>query len=197
LVLIPNIQFNFLVNSAANCSSLSNIILFSNLCNFHMLSLNSLVNSSADVLSTVATKYDILDNLLHTTKVTFFSTTNSNFVIKSTVKYIHSLSGISFTISFPTSTSVQFFIFWYILHLSIYFCISFITPGYQQFLVTSFIIFYLSSCSTTSISWYNQIISTLNSLSFSIYTFLLSLFLLAVCLLSTLFYLKFFYYYFY
>ena len=149
---MTNISFNFFVSSTTKYSFLSKIILSGKLCNFHILFLNSLVNSSAYVSSTVAIKYDILDNLSHTTKIIFFSTTNSNFVIKSTVKYTHSFSGISFTISFPTSTSVQFFIFWYILHLSIYFCISFITPGHQQFLVTSFIIFYLSLCSVASIS---------------------------------------------
>ena len=85
-ILISNILFNFLVNSAMNYSSLSNTILSSNLYNFHILSLNSLTNPFADVPSVVVTKYIILNNLLQTISITSFSATNSNLIIKSTIK---------------------------------------------------------------------------------------------------------------
>ena len=93
-------SFNSLVNSTANCGPLSKIILSSNLCNFHMLSLNSLTNPSADVSSIIAIKCVILDNLLYITKITSFLATNSNFVMKSTVKYVHSLFSIFFLSTF-------------------------------------------------------------------------------------------------
>jgi len=50
LVLIPNIQFNFLVSFVANCGPLSNITLSGNLCNFHILSLNNCTSSSTNIL---------------------------------------------------------------------------------------------------------------------------------------------------
>jgi len=40
--------------------------------------LKNLANLSANVLSVIVTKYNILDNLLYTTRITFFFTTNSN-----------------------------------------------------------------------------------------------------------------------
>ena len=49
--------------------------------------------------------------LLQTTRIVFFSVTNGNLVIKSTVKCAHSFSGISLNFSFPTNVSVLFFIF--------------------------------------------------------------------------------------
>jgi len=46
--------------------------------------------SSANISSVAATKY-IFDNMLHTTRIVSFSTTNGNLVMKSTVKYVHGL----------------------------------------------------------------------------------------------------------
>ena len=92
LISIFNILFNSFINFAANRSSLSLITLSGNLCNFHILSLNNLVNSSTDVFFVVATKYAIFDNLLHITYITFFSATNSKLVIKLTIKYAYAFS---------------------------------------------------------------------------------------------------------
>ena len=72
LVLISNILFNFLINSATNCSPWSKTILFSNSCNFHILFLDNLTNSSANISFAVTTKYVILDNLLQTTRIISF-----------------------------------------------------------------------------------------------------------------------------
>ena len=128
------------------------IILSSNLCNFHALSLNNLTNPSTDVLSTIVIKCAIFDNLLHTTSIAFFSATNDNLVIKFTVKCIYSFSSTSFSINFPASTFILFFILWYKSYLSTYFPISFVTTDYQESLVTNSVIFYLYLCSATSIS---------------------------------------------
>jgi len=106
-VLIPNILFNSFVNSTTNWDLLSKIILFGNPYNFYMLFLN---NSSADIHFIVITKYVIFDNLSHTTRIIFFSTTNNNLVIKFTIKYVYSLFDISFAINFLTSISILFFI---------------------------------------------------------------------------------------
>jgi len=84
--------------------------LSSNPCNFHTLSLNNLANSSANVPSVVVTKCIILDNLSQTTKITSFSATNSNFIMKSTIRCVHSFSNISLSFNFPTGASVLFFI---------------------------------------------------------------------------------------
>ena len=83
---------------------LSDIILSGNSYNFHILSLNSLTKPFADIPSVIVTKYAILDNLSHTTRIIFFSATNSNLMMKSTIKCIHSLLDILFAINFPTST---------------------------------------------------------------------------------------------
>jgi len=69
-------------------------MLSDNIYNFYMLSLNNLTNPFADILSIVVIKYVIFNNLSHTTKIVFFSTTNSNFMIKSTIIYVYSLSSI-------------------------------------------------------------------------------------------------------
>ena len=79
-VLISNILFSFLVKPTTNYSLLSNITLSSNLYNFHALSLNNLVNLSVNILFIVATKYIILDSLLHTTKIVLFSATNVSYI---------------------------------------------------------------------------------------------------------------------
>ena len=107
-VSILNILFNFFIISAVNCSSLSNIILSSNPCNFYMLSLNDHTNSSTNVPFVVVTKCVILDNLLQTTRIVFFLATNSNFVIKSIIKFIHSFSRTLLNFSFSTSISILF-----------------------------------------------------------------------------------------
>ena len=98
--------------------------LSSNPCNFHTLSLNNLANSSANVPSVIVTKYVILDNLSQTTKIISFSAINSNFIIKSTVRYVHSFSRTSLSFNFPTGASVLFFILWHILQPSICLTIS-------------------------------------------------------------------------
>jgi len=103
--------FSSLVNSTANCGLLSNITFSGNLCNFYMLSLNNLANLSANVPSVVATKWTILNNLLHTTKIASFLTTNSNFMIKSTIRCVHGFYSTSWAINFPASVSVWFFSF--------------------------------------------------------------------------------------
>ena len=59
-----------------------------------------------------------------------------------------------------------------VLHPSTYFFISFVTPGHQKFLVTNSVIFHCPPCPLTNVSWYSQITSTLNFLSFGTYTFL-------------------------
>ena len=82
-----------------------------NLYNFHVLSLNNYANPSTNVVS--------------------FPTTNSNFVIKSTVKYVHGLSSILFAINFSTSIFILFFILWFKSYLSIYFSKSFVTLSHQ------------------------------------------------------------------
>ena len=85
-----------------------------------MLSLNNLTNLSANIPFVVATKCIILDNLLQTTRITSFLTTNSNFVIKSTIKCVYSPSSTLFNFKFPVGTSVLFFILWHISYFSIY-----------------------------------------------------------------------------
>ena len=99
-VSISNILFNSFIISAANCGPLSNTILFGNLSNFHTLSLNNLANSSTNVSSIIITKCIILDNLLQTTIIASFLTTNSNFVIKSTIKYVYSFFRTSLNFNF-------------------------------------------------------------------------------------------------
>ena len=130
-VSIPSILFNSFVISIANCGSWSDIILSSNLCNFHTLSLNNLANSSTVIPSVVATKYVILENLLQTTRITSFPAITGNFVMKSTIRCIYSFSGTSLSFNFPASAPILFFILWYISHSSTYFSISLITPSYQ------------------------------------------------------------------
>ena len=56
LILMPSIWFNSFIISAINCSPLSKIMLFSKLCNFQTLSLNSHAISFALVLSVVGCK---------------------------------------------------------------------------------------------------------------------------------------------
>ena len=127
LISIPNILFSSFVNSAANWEPLSDTTLSGNLCNFHTLSLNNLFTN---VLSVVATKCVIFDNQLQTTKIVFFLATISNFVIKSTVRWVYGFSSTLFNFNFPAISSILFFILWHKSHFSIYFPISLITPGH-------------------------------------------------------------------
>ena len=106
LISIPNILFNSFVNFATNCSPLSEIMLSCNSCNFHTLFINNLANLSTNVSFVVATKCAIFDNLLHTTSIIYFLIINSNLMFKSIIKYVHSFSSTSFSISFPASASV-------------------------------------------------------------------------------------------
>ena len=130
LIFIPNILFNSFVNFTVNWDSLLPITPFSNLCNFYTLSLNNLANPFTNVPSAIATKCAIFGNQSYTTKITSFSATNSNLVIKSTIKYIYIFSSISFIIKFSASVSVLFFILWYKLYLSTYFLTSLVTSGH-------------------------------------------------------------------
>ena len=102
--------FNSLIISTTNYRLLSNTILSGNPYNFHTLSLNNLANPSADVPSAVATKYVILDNLLQITKIASFPAATGNFVMKSTIKCVHSFSRTSLNFNFLISTFVLFFI---------------------------------------------------------------------------------------
>ena len=77
------------------------------------------------------------DKLLQTTRIVSFLATNSNLVMKSTIKYVHSFSGTSFTINLSTSMFVLFFIFWYILQLFTYFSTSLVTLATSSFLLST------------------------------------------------------------
>ena len=57
------------------------------------------------------------------------------------------------------------------LYPSTYLFTSFVIPGHQKFLVTSFTVFHCPLCPSTSILWYSLIISIFNILSLGIYTF--------------------------
>ena len=122
--------FNSFVISIVYCSSLSNTILSGNPCNFYILFLNSLTNLSADISSIIAIKCIILNNLLQTTRIVSFPATIGNFVIKSTIKYIHSFFRISLNFSFSTNAFILFFILWHILQPSIYLSTSLVTPNH-------------------------------------------------------------------
>jgi len=113
-----------------NCGSLSDTMLSSNPCSFHVLSLNSLASPFADVPSVIATKCVIFDNLSQTTRITSLLVTNGNFVMKSTVRCVYGLSRTSLNFSFLAGTSVLFFICWHISHPSTYFPTSLVTSGY-------------------------------------------------------------------
>jgi len=107
---MSNILFNFLVNSVANCCPLSDTTLSGNPCSLYTLSMKSLANPSAVVPSVVATKCVIFDSLLQTTKIASFPVTISNLVMKSTDICVYGFSGTSPNFSFPTTSSVLFFI---------------------------------------------------------------------------------------
>ena len=81
-------------------------------------------------------------------------------------------SSTVFGINFPASTSVQFLFLQQSLHIFIYFLTSFITPGYQKFLVTNSIVFHCPPCPLTSILQCSQITSAFSFSSLETYTFL-------------------------
>ena len=149
---IPNILFNSLINSAANCGSLSKMILSGSLYNFYILSLNSLASSSADVFSVVEIKWTIFVNLSTTTEIESYSWASGNLVIKSTKIYVQGLSGIELGIDLSAGCSVQFLFLWQELYPFIYCFTSLITPSHQKFLVTSSTIFHCSPYIPTGIS---------------------------------------------
>jgi len=128
------------------------MILSDNPCNFYILSLNNLANSSTNVFSIVGIKYTIFVNLSTTTRIELYSCASSNLVIKFTKICAQGFSRIEFGINFPAGYSVQFLLHWQVSHPSIYCITSFVTPGYQKFLVTNSIIFHCPLCSPTSIS---------------------------------------------
>ena len=106
LLLIPNIQFNSLINPTINCGPLSKIILSGSPCNFYTLSLNSLASPSTDIFSVVGMKWTIFVNLSTTTKIELYPWTSSNLVIKPAEIYIQGLSGIELGINLPTGYSI-------------------------------------------------------------------------------------------
>ena len=123
MVLIPNILFSSLVISTANCGPLSNITLSSNPYSFYTLFLNNLTNPSTDVSSVIATNCVILDNLSQTTRIVFFLATNSNFIIKSTIRYVYSFFSISLNFTsllVPPSYSSSFDTYYNHPHTSIH-----------------------------------------------------------------------------
>ena len=107
-VSIPSMQFSSFIIPAANCGPLSETILSSSPCSFQTLSLNKCASPSALVFSVVGIKCTIFVNLSTTTKIESYSCAKGNFVIKSTLIWVHAFSGIEFSISFPASGCVQF-----------------------------------------------------------------------------------------
>ena len=71
------------------------------------------------------------------------------------------------------------------MHLSIYCFISFVTSGYQKFLVTNFTVFYCPLYLLTGVLWCNLIIFAFNFLSLDIYTFLFLYIMLSISLYSS------------
>jgi len=67
----------------------------------------------------------------NTTRITFCPATNSNLVMKFTIKCVHSFSSTSLNFNFSVGISILFFILWHILYLFTYFLTFLITPGYQ------------------------------------------------------------------
>ena len=128
------------------------MILSDNPYNFHTLSLNSLANPFADVFSIVGIKCTIFVNLLTNTRIELYPCASSNLVMKSAEMYAQGFSGVEFGINFPAGCSVQFLLYWQVSHSSIYCFTSFVTPGYQKFLVTNSTIFYCPPYSPTGIS---------------------------------------------
>ena len=66
-VLISNTLFSFLVNSVANCGSLSEITLFNNLYNSYTLSLNNLASLSANINKLVYVLSENIEDGVRTT----------------------------------------------------------------------------------------------------------------------------------
>ena len=112
-VSIPNILFNFFINFVANWGSLSEIIHFGNLYNFHTLFLNNFAKLFTIIIFIITIKYNIFENLLHTTKIESWSLDIGNFIIKSTNICYHSFSSIVFSLNFLAGISILFFILWH------------------------------------------------------------------------------------
>jgi len=145
-VSMPNILFNFFVNSAANCSLLFDTTLSGNLCNFHILFLNNYTNLSTDVLSVVVIKYVILTNLSQTTKIIFFSAATatclwSQMLDESIVSLVPHLTSASLLVSLFDS-----------LFSNIYYNHPHIFLYLLSFPATNSIIFHLSLCPATRLS---------------------------------------------
>ena len=157
---------------AANCGSLSDMILLGRPCNFHMLSLNNLTSPSTIILSVVGIKCTILANQSTTTRIESYLCTNSNLVMKSAEMCVQGLSGIELGINLPAGCSVWFLFHWQTSHPSIYHFLSLVIPGHQKFLVTSSTVFHCLPCSLAGILWCSLIISALSFSFFGTYTFL-------------------------
>ena len=154
-------MFSFLVNHITNYSLLSEIIFSGNLYNFYILFLNHLANSSIVISFVVVIKSVILSNLSYTIRITYFFTTNGNFVIKSIIKYIHSFYSTSFAINF--------------LHIFLYFLLFLTTSNFLSLTLLFSISFYvllLAYYSITELFLLSISLLTLNSLLFIIYFFL-------------------------
>ena len=128
------------------------MILSSNPCNFHTLSLNNLTSPSTNIFSVVGMKCTIFVSLLTTTKIELYPCAKGSFVIKSTDICVHGFSRIEFGINFPTGCSVWFLLCWQVSHSFIYLFTSFVTPGHQKFQVTSSTIFHCSPWPPTGVS---------------------------------------------
>jgi len=112
LLSISNILFNSHINSATNCSSLSNIMLLGRSCNFYTLFLNNCVNSSTNVFSVIGIKYTILVNQSITTRIESYPCAKGSLIMKSTDICIQGFVGVEFGINLPTSSSVHFLFLW-------------------------------------------------------------------------------------
>jgi len=76
------------------------MMLSGNPCSFHMLSLNSLANPSADVFSIVGIKWTILVNQSTATRILSYPCIKGNLVIKSANICIQGFSGIDLALTF-------------------------------------------------------------------------------------------------
>jgi len=174
---IPNILFNSFVSFTVNYGLLSKTTLSDNPYNFYTLSLNSLASSSTNVSSVIAIKY-ILDNLLHTTKIVSFPTTNSNFMMKSTFEYIYSFSSILLNFNFSVGTSVLFFIYHNYPNIFLYLSLLLATSSFLLLILLSSIFLYIQLLAHYNVTKLS-LLSTLYPLAY------ISFFLTPSLLLST------------
>jgi len=98
------------------------------------LFLNNLTNPFTNISFFVNTKCAIFYNLSHTTNITSFSATNSNLVIKSTIKYVYSFSStlLSTYLLVPLSCSLSFDTNCISLHISPYSYFLLITSNHSS-----------------------------------------------------------------